>query len=251
MADSPFPRLQAAATILTPVLLGIGGLVLSNQQRATSQHLEEIAQTVNAVQAMEPYIDLLADGSPQKAKMAAYALYKLNPNDQRGAVYMILAADREESNEVLRRLARDDPNVRAIVSGVIGGAGAVQHTAAEAATPDPDEVPVKTEAAITGAAVKISRSYTRDGWMYLGTFTDGQWGARQIAIGRSLPEEGKEYKVVDDTYLRVKKPSFPLYKLADAVGVVKKGDEVHILELDSDLGKNRVWARVRVVPAGQ
>ncbi len=45
MADSPFPRLQAVATILTPILLGIGGLILSGQARDTSRQLEEIAQT--------------------------------------------------------------------------------------------------------------------------------------------------------------------------------------------------------------
>ncbi len=104
MADNPFPRLQAVATILTPIILGIGGLVLTLQGQNTSQRLEAIAQTVSAVSAMEPYIDLLAGESPQKAKMAAYALYKLNSTDKKGAVYIILAADRKESNEVLERL---------------------------------------------------------------------------------------------------------------------------------------------------
>lgn len=82
MAEAPFPKLQATATILTPILLGLGGFFISNEQQKTTQYLQEIAQTVNAVQAMEPYIDLLAEGTSNKAKMAAYALYKLSPGDK-------------------------------------------------------------------------------------------------------------------------------------------------------------------------
>ena len=248
MADSPFPRLQAIATILTPILLGVGGLMLSDQARDTSRQLQEIAQTVSAVSAMEPYIGLLAGDSPQKAKMAAYALYKLNLNDKRAAIYIILAADRQESNEVLERLASDDPEVRLIVGAVIGKTEAAQRAGVDSEAPDPDEVPVATQAALTSAALKISQSYMLEGWMYLGTFKDGHWEARQLKIGESLPEEQKVYSVVDDTYLRSGKPSFPLYKLSDAVGVAKKGDRVLITELDSDVGKNRVWARVRLMP---
>ena len=249
MADNPFPRLQAVATILTPILLGVGGLILSDQARDTSRQLEEIAQTVSAVSAMAPYIDLLAGDSPQKAKMAAYALYKLNLKDKRAAIYIILAADRQESNEVLERLAGDDPEVRSIVGGVIGQTEAAQRAGVDVKAPDPDEVPVATQAALTSAALKISRSYMLEGWMYVGTFKDGHWQARQLEIGGSLPEAQKVYTVADDTYLRSGKPAFPLYKLSDAVGVAKKGDRILITELDADVGKNRVWARVRVMPA--
>lgn len=249
MADSPFPRLQAVATILTPILLGIGGLILSLQTSNTSRQVEEIAQTVNAVSAMEPYIDLLAGESPQKAKMAAYALYKLNLKDKRAAIYIILAADRRESNEVLERLANDDPDVRSIVGEVIGQTEAAQRASVNSEAPDPDEVPVATQAALTSAALKISQSYTLEGWMYLGTFKDGKWVTRQLDIGESLPTVQNEYSVVDDTYLRSGKPSFPLYKLSDAIGVAKQGDRVLITELEPDVGKDRVWARVRVIPA--
>ena len=54
MTDSPLPRIQALATILTPIILGVWGLVLSNQAQDNSRKLEEIAQTVSAVSAMEP-----------------------------------------------------------------------------------------------------------------------------------------------------------------------------------------------------
>lgn len=248
MADNPFPRLQAIATILTPILLGIGGFIISDQARDTSRQLEEIAQTVSAVSAMEPYIDLLAGDSPQKAKMAAYALYKLNLNDKRAAIYIILAADRQASNEVLERLASDDPDVRSIVGAVIGKTEASQRASLDSKSPDPDEVPVASQAALTSAALKISRSYMLEGWMYLGTFKNGHWEARQLEINGSLPKEQEVYSVVDDTYLRSGKPSFPLYKLSDAVGVAKVGDRILITELDSDVGKNRVWAHVRVMP---
>ena len=84
--------------------------------------------------------------------------------------------------------------------------------------------------------------------MYLGTFDGKKWAARQLDIGDSLPEQDKVYRVVDDTYLRSDKPSFPLYKLSNAIGVVKRGDEVRIGRLEANVGKNRVWARVRVIP---
>jgi hypothetical protein len=197
---------------------------------------------------MEPYIDLLAGDSPQKAKMAAYALYKLNLKDKRAAIYIILAADRQESNEVLERLASDDPEVRSIVGAVIGNTEVAQRAGVDSDSPDPDEVPVASKAALTSAALKISQSYMLEGWMYLGTFKDDHWEARQLEIGGSLPEEQRIYSVVDDTYLRSGKPSFPLYKLSDAVGVAKRGDQILIMEIDSDVGKNRVWARVRVMP---
>jgi len=248
MSDSPLPRIQAVATILTPIILGVLGLVLSYQAQNNSRQLEEIAQTVSAVSAMEPYIDLLGGDSPQKAKMAAYALYKLNPKDKRAAVYMILAADRLESNEVLERLSNDDPEVRSIVDGVIEGTESAQRADVGTEASDPDDVPVVKQAAITSAALKISRSYTLEGWMYLGTFDGKKWAARQLDIGESLPEQEKVYSVVDDTYLRSGKPSFPLYKLSNAIGVVKIGDEVRIAELEANVGKNRVWARVRVIP---
>jgi hypothetical protein len=247
MAKDPFPRIQAVATILTPVVLGIAGLVLSRQAQETSRQLETISRTVTAVSAMEPYIDLLAGDSPQKAKMAAYALYKLNPTDKRGAVYIILAADRRESNQVLERLANDDPEVRTIVDSVISGADVAQRAGVDPATPDPAELPVAAQAAITSAALKISQSYTVQGWMYLGTFDGKAWKVRQLDVGASLPKEEQEYSVRDDTYLRSDRPSFPLYKLSKAVGVVKQGDRVRILELKPDIGDSRVWARVHVI----
>ncbi len=85
--------------------------------------------------------------------------------------------------------------------------------------------------------------------MYLGTFKDRKWVTRQLEIGESLPEEQNEYSVMDDTYLLSGKPSFPLYKLSDAIGVAKQGDRVLITELEPNVGKDRVWAHVRVMPA--
>lgn len=247
MADTPFPRLQAVATILTPVMLGVGGLVLSSQQEETSRQIEVIAQTVSAVEAMQPYMALLADGSSEKAKMAAYALYKLNANDKKAAVYIILAANRRESNEVLQRLGMDDPEVRDIVTGVIGDFAASGTASVDSEAPDPDEVTVKTETALTDAAVEITRSYSVEGWMYLGTLGGEGWTTRQVEVA-GRPEVGGEYEVLDDTYLRIGKPRLPFYKLAGAIGVVKEGDVVRVLQLDLDVGANRVWAKVQILP---
>lgn len=252
MSGSPFPRLQAVATVLTPILLGAAGLMLSKQQQETRRQLESIAQDVSAVTAWQPYIDMLSDdANASKAKMAAYALYKLNPTDKRAAVYIILAADRPEAHDVLSTIAAEDPDVEAILADLITQSDQEQRAANDPQTEDPADVEPRLTPALTQAAVEITRRQPMTGWMYIGTYRNNAWsGARQLDVGNSLPVLGENYTVNDDTYLRSDKPHLPLYKLPAARGVVKRGDTVKIAELDEDVGKDRVWALVTVQPSG-
>ncbi|MBN1931811.1 MAG: hypothetical protein JW786_09415 [Desulfobacterales bacterium] len=87
---------------------------------------------------------------------------------------------------------------------------------------------------------------TTAGWIYLGTFKEGKWQKATIEVGNQMAEIGAAYQIMDDVYLRNKKPAFPLYKLGQILGVVKVGETIKIMEIDEDVGKNRVWAKVAI-----
>ena len=98
---------------------------------------------------------------------------------------------------------------------------------------------------------KYSDTPSAQGWVYLGTYSDGIWNDRVIEISEYLtPEVGKSYFVVAHSiYIRTAKPAFPFYKLKPRIGLAKKGDLLRIVALDTNLGRNRVWAKVDVYPA--
>lgn len=85
-----------------------------------------------------------------------------------------------------------------------------------------------------------------EGWVYLGTFRDGSWNDRLIEISDFLvPEVGKSYVVIADSIsVRTGKPQFPLYNLKQRIGFTNKDDLLKVIKLDTNLGKNRVWAKV-------
>lgn len=89
---------------------------------------------------------------------------------------------------------------------------------------------------------------TSTGWVYLGTYKNGAWRDRLIEISEFLiPEINKSYVIVADSVaVRAGKPKFPFYGLKERVGFAKKDDLVKVILLDSDLGKNRVWAKIEV-----
>lgn len=95
---------------------------------------------------------------------------------------------------------------------------------------------------------KYSDKPVSTGWLYLGTYKNGSWNDRLIEISEfMIPEINKSYVVVADTInVRVDKPRFPFYALKNRVGFANKDDLLKIIDIDSNLGKNRVWAKVEV-----
>ena len=187
-------------------------------------------------EAMRPYFDMLVANDPAKRKMAAYALYMLNKEDPEMTVSLILAANKNELNDVLKDLGNRDPNILSIVSrAVISKEGETIET-----------VP-KSEMEVSAKNIIQSISQETSGWSYLGTFIDNKWSTSTIKIGNKLPEKGKAYKIIDEVYLRDSKPTFPLYKLGKILGVLKVGEEIRVDELDADVGRNRVWAKVTMI----
>ena len=227
--------LQVIFTILTPIVLGIGGVIINSTQQEISNNISRLEQTVSSVEAMRPYFDMLAGSDPAQAKMAAYALYMLNKEDPEMAVSLILAASRKELDDVLKDIGNRDPNVLAIVSkAVISKEGETL------------EISTKSEIEKSAKSIIQSISTESSGWSFLGTFDDKKWSKSTIKIGNELPKEGKVYEIIDDVYLRDDKPKFPLYKLGKILGVLKKGEKIRIDKLEADVGQNRVWAKITV-----
>lgn len=229
-------KVQVIFTILTPLILGIGGFFINATQQEISNSISRLEQTVSSVEAMRPYFDMLAGSNPAQARMAAYALYMLNKEDPEMTVSLILAANRKELNDVLKDIGNRDPNILAIVSKtVISKEG------------ETAEIVPKSEMEVSVKNIIQSISTVSSGWSYLGTFVDNKWSKSTIKIGNELPKEGEGYKVIDDVYLRDSKPTFPLYKLGKILGVLKVGEQIRIDKLDADVGRNRVWAKVTVM----
>lgn len=227
---------QVIFTVLTPIILGVGGFVINSAQQEISKNISRLEQTISSVEAMKPYFDMLAGSDPAQAKMAAYALYMLNKEDPEMAVSLILSANRKELEEVLKDIGNRDPNILAIVSkAVISKEG------------ESTEITTKSEIEASAKNIIQSISIESSGWSYLGTFDGEKWSRSTIEIGNELPKEGKVYTIIDDVYFRDSKPKFPLYKLGKILGVLKVGDEIRIDKLEANVGRNRVWAKVTAV----
>lgn len=229
-------KVQVIFTILTPLILGIGGFIINSTQQKISNSISSLEQTVSTVEAMRPYFDMLAGSNPAQAKMAAYALYMLNKEEPEITVSLILAANRKELNDVLIDIGNRDPNILAIVSKAV--------FSKEGET---TEMAPKSEIEASAKNIIQSISTKSSGWSYLGTFVDNKWSISTIKIGNELPREGKVYKIIDDVYIRNSKPTFPLYELGKILGVLKVGEEIRVDKLDTDVGRNRVWAKVTVI----
>ena len=112
-------------------------------------------------------------------------------------------------------------------------------------------VPSNAEKTIADVkAAKYSNEPSSQGWVYLGTYVNGTWSDRLIEISEYLvPEIGKSYVVLADSIsVRTGKPTFPLYRLKTRIAFANKGDLIKITAIDTDLGRNRVWAKVEVYP---
>ena len=231
-------KVQVVFTILTSLILGIGGFVINSNQQEISNGISRLEQTVSTVEAMGPYFEMLAGSDPAKAKMAAYALYMLNERDPQMTVSLVLAANREELDNVLKDIGNRDPKILNILAAKI--------TSKEGET---KESAPQSELEASAKNIIQSISTESSGWSYLGTYSDNKWSASTIKIGNELPEAGAVYEIIDDVYLRDNKPTFKLfkYKLGNVSGVIKKGQEIRIDKLDTDVGLNRVWAEVTVI----
>lgn len=233
-------RVQTIASILTPLILGIGGWYFNQSQQDLSRSVSQLETTVATVQAMPPYFDMLVQKTDTaKAKLAAYALYMLKRDDPQMVVSLILATNREELKEVLVNLGSRDSVVYEILTTVL--------TSREGADTDSITGPTTTETAAQEILARIPVA-ADTGWAYFGTFNNGRWGhGPTVHIGPQLPTAGQVYETNRPLNLRDALPS-PSYQMARAVGVIANRQHVRVEEVHPKISGNHVWARVTVIP---
>ncbi|HEU0012327.1 MAG TPA: hypothetical protein VFQ45_01515 [Longimicrobium sp.] len=224
------------ASILTPLILGIGGWYLNQSQQELSRNISHLQTTVATVEAMPPYFDMLVKPETAQAKMAAYALYMLKRDDPQMVVSLILASNREELKEVLIDLgSRDTLVYRHIASRIISREGANESS---------DTFKIRTETAAQEILAEIPT--TNSGWVYFGTFSRGRWGhGPTVSIGSVLPEPGKLYRTNRPLNIREALPSSD-YQMANAIGVVRRGEVMKVHEVHPRIVGNHVWAKVTI-----
>jgi hypothetical protein len=84
------------------------------------------------------------------------------------------------------------------------------------------------------------------GWIYAGQYIE-TWMSTNLQIGPGLPVVGEVYFAANAVAIREGKPSFPFYRLKKRVGTVNKVTKVRVLEIDPDVGRNRVWLRIETL----
>lgn len=250
-------RIQIVLTVLTPLMLGLGGLWfkraeqrlngeqqvllakqqdLQTQQAKISGQLSQLQTRTTMVQAMKEYFEMLVAADSSKGKMAAYALYMLNKEDPEMAVSLVLASDRPALRSVLVDLGQRDTMIRNLVAQRI--------SSREGLPGDPHSTATRMTANATSVLAQMGGD-ERNGWSYLGTFRDGRWRhGPTVQIDQQMPQVDKSYPVAMSLYLRATAPNDE-YRHGDIRGVIPVGDRLRVDEL-RQYG-NRVWARVTVL----
>ena len=251
---SKFNQFQSLVTILTPVIVAIGGVYGYMLQKevteaeakasAAQTRISQIETSIRNVEAMETYFKMMGGENDAEAKMAAYALYMLNKEDPEMAVSMIMAPGKEDLMSVLIDLGSREPKIfkevqkiletqddtregtsmQKTAQTIIGGIGSTGNVAAT----DTDKVSEDT-----------------GGWSYFGNFATGE-GARIDLPAGALPIEGSTYTLNMGVNLRSDYPRKEnKYKQGGVIGVAAEGEEVTITDLNVD-SKKRVWAKIRL-----
>ncbi len=93
---------------------------------------------------------------------------------------------------------------------------------------------------------KIATLPKQKGWIYAGQYED-TWIATNLQIGSGLPVTGEKYIAAKAVAIRADKPSFPFYRMKKRVGTVNKEGTIKVIEIDPNVGRNRVWLRIETL----
>jgi len=193
-------------------------------QKTQLQSQEQIAKNIsklNAITAMNPFIDKIADASPAKARMAAYGLYLLNQETPEMAVTLITATKKPEMDEVLETLGKLDRRIIQYVGKFVTPRGLNDEAGGDKEQKRLDKVIQNIQTA-------------RRGYCFFGRYLDGRWDSKSmVKAPGGLPKSGDIYVVHRKTYLR---GSFPLEShgelvLGKALGVNDVGTKIKILNV--------------------
>ncbi|NIV18212.1 MAG: hypothetical protein GWN47_07305 [Woeseiaceae bacterium] len=249
-----FNQFQSLVTILTPVIVAIGGFygyvlqkeVSDAEAKATAAQTQiaEIETSIRNVEAMETYFKMMGGDNNAEAKMAAYALYMLNKEDPEMAVSMIMAPGKEHLMSVLIDLGSREPKIFEEVQKILETQDDTRQGTSMQQT-------AQRIIGDIGSSPKVIGTDTTDadedtgGWSYLGNFATGAGTRIELPAG-ALPAEGESYTLNMDVNIRSDYPRKENnYRQAGVIGVARKGDEIVITQLDIDR-KKRVWARIQV-----
>jgi hypothetical protein len=255
--NSTFNRFQSLVTILTPIIVAVGGVygyllqeeVASAKAKATAAQTQiaEIQTSIRNVEAMETYFKMMGGTNNAEAKMAAYALYMLNKEDPEMAVSMIMAPGKEELLSVLIDLGSREPLILAEVQKIL----ATQDDTREGTSMQQTAQKIIADIGNSALVADVDKAENVDAlesWSYLGNFDSGEGARVDLPAGSETPAEGSRFTLIMDVNLRSDYPrKGNSYKSGGIIGVALKGNEITIIEAKPD-SKNRVWAKISVVP---
>ena len=231
---------KSVILLLTPVLVAVMGYFFNRS-------LTKIEGQIANVEAMRPFMDMIADSSVTKSKMGAYAIYMLKKDDDPElAAQMILAAEKDHLLDVLYDLGTRDTVIRNKINSVFSNVQILDTTNLTDMQLNALEVSKKIEKqAIAEEALvedNSERAPAKD-WLYLGNFKSdppSQWVVNEKL---NLNSKGKTYTLIKDANVRRTKPQPPNYSLPAFVRVANAGEQIEIDTLTFDK-KGHCWARV-------
>ena len=210
----------------------------TNFQKLQLESQERVAQKIsklNAITAMNPFIDKIVDSSPIKARLAAYGLYLLNQEDPEMAVTLIAATKRQEMNEVFKTLGKMKPDTVEFMDKFF--------------RPTPSDEVGDNKDQVKYSNMLQSMQTATGGYCFFGRYVDNKWAKKamvaKVPIG--LPKPGEEYSVIRKTYLRA---SFPVIEkneleLGKILGVNRIGNKIKILDV-KHYPDGAVWCRLEM-----
>lgn len=225
--------------LLTPVLVAVMGYLFNRS-------LTKIESQIANVEAMRPFMDMIADTSETKSKMGAYAIYMLKKDDDPElAAQMILAAEKDHLLDVLYDLGTRDTIIRNKINSVFSNVQILDSTNLTEMQQNALKVSKKIERqAIVESEKEGDLKEPAKDWLYLGNFENeppSQWVVAQRLTPSS---KGETFTLVKDANVRKSKPQPPKYKLPGFVRVANAGEKIEIDTLTFD-AKGHCWALVR------
>lgn len=233
--------IKSVILLLTPVLVAVLGFFFNKS-------LNKIESQIANVEAMRPFMDMIADTSVTKSKMGAYAIYMLKKDDDpEMAAQMILAAQKEHLIDVLIDLGTRDSVIKNKITSVFSSIQILDSTSLTGMQRDAIAVSKKISQQQLASPEKEDNNNNRVAteWLYLGNQNEhsSKWVIKDLDIIFDSDNWKSPITLLKDSNVRKSKPAPPNYKMPAFVRVANKGEKITIDTFEVDK-KKHVWARV-------
>jgi len=94
----------------------------------------------------------------------------------------------------------------------------------------------------TPPSPSVSSRRKNKGWVYIGQFTNSNWGEKMLKISNELPKAGRDYLLNASVNIRDARPSKS--GMSKVINILSTGDKIKILNLHSSGKKGHYWASV-------